>query len=113
MRPTTIQNDRQAVDVEFTLGEIVTGPDLAVACYRAARLFVAALNIGSAGFWWWERPNHDGRFYQRLTDLKAPTGMNLEIRMQAGPTKIECAERHGRTGIPTGCGRGGPNFFML
>jgi AbiV family abortive infection protein len=93
-RPTWIklsmvQNDRQAVDVEFTLGEIVTGPDLAVACYRAARLFVAALNIGSAGFWWWERPNHDGRFYQRLTDLKAPTGMNLEIRMQAGPTKIE------------------------
>jgi hypothetical protein len=49
------------------------------------RHFVTALNIGSTGFWWRERLDHDGRFYQRLTDLKAPTGMKLDIRMHAGP----------------------------
>jgi hypothetical protein len=53
--------------------------------YRAARLFVAAMNIGSAGFWWWERPDQSGKFYQRISDLKAPAGMTLDLKIHAGP----------------------------
>jgi hypothetical protein len=89
-RPTWIKlsavhNDKQAVDVEFTLGDIVTMQQVGIAGYRAARLFVAAMNIGSTGFWWWERPDQMGRFYQRITDLKAPPGMKLDLKMHAGP----------------------------
>ena len=92
-RPTwiklsSVQNDKQAVDVEFTLGDIVTMQQVGLAGYRAARLFVAAMNIGSTGFWWWERPDHTGRFYQRLTDLKAPAGMKLDLNIHDGP-KLE------------------------
>lgn len=89
-RPTWIKlsavhNDKQAVEVEFTLGETVTMREVGIAGYRAARLFIAAMNIGSAGFWWWERPDQTGRFYQRLTDLKAPASMKLDLSMHAGP----------------------------
>ena len=89
-RPTWIKlsavhNDKQAVEVEFTLGEIVTMQQVGMAGYRAARLFVAAMNIGSTGFWWWERPDQTGKFYQRITDLKAPAGMKLDLKVHAGP----------------------------
>jgi hypothetical protein len=60
-RPTWIKlsavhNDKQAVEVEFTLGDIVHMQQVGIAGYRAARLFVAAMNIGSTGFWWWTAP---------------------------------------------------------
>jgi hypothetical protein len=89
-RPTwiklsSVHNDKQAVDVEFTFGEAMPMQELGLAGYRAARLFIAAMNIGSTGFWWWERPDHTGRFYQRLTDLKAPTGMKLDLNIHDGP----------------------------
>jgi AbiV family abortive infection protein len=89
-RPTWIKlsavhGDKQAIEVEFTLGEIITMQQVGIAGYRAARLFVAAINIGSTGFWWWERPDQTGKFYQRITDLKAPPGMKLDLKMHAGP----------------------------
>ena len=88
-RPTWIKlsavhNDKQAVEVEFTFGETVTMQEIGVAGYRAARLFVAAMNIGSAGFWWWERPSQTGRFYQRLTDLEAPASVKPISRCMPG-----------------------------
>jgi hypothetical protein len=58
---------------------------IGIAGYRAARLFVAAMNFGSTGFWWWERANQTGKFYQRITDLKAPPGLKLDLEMHAGP----------------------------
>src|SRR5262249_36901697 len=76
---------KQAIEVEFTFDEIVTMEQVGIAGYRAARLFVAAMYIGSTGFWWWERPNQTGKFYQRITDLKAPPGMKLDLKMHAGP----------------------------
>jgi AbiV family abortive infection protein len=89
-RPTWIklsalQGDKQAIEVEFTLAEIVAMEQVGIVGYRAARLFVAAMNIGSTGFWWWERPDQTGKFYQRITDLKAPPGVKLGLKMNAGP----------------------------
>src|SRR5262249_634470 len=83
-RPTWIKlsavhGDKQAVEVEFTLAEIVPMEQVGIASYRAARLFVVAMNIGSTGFWWWERPDQTGKFYQRITDLEAPAGMKLNL----------------------------------
>lgn len=89
-RPTWIKlspvhADKQAVDVEFLFGETITIQEIGLAAYRAARLFVAAMNIGSTGFWWWERPDFTRRFYQRITDLKAPPGMKLDVTIHRGP----------------------------
>ena len=89
-RPTWIKlvavhNDKQAVEVEFTLGEIVTMEQVGVASYRASRLFVAAMNIGSTGLWWWERHDQTEEFYERITDLKAPSGMKVDLKMHVGP----------------------------
>jgi AbiV family abortive infection protein len=92
-RPTWIklspvQNDKQALDVEFTFGDAIPLPQLGLAGYRAARHFIVAMNIGSTGFWWWHRPNQAGKYYQRLTDIKASAGMKVDISTHVGP-KIE------------------------
>ncbi|WP_316185799.1 MULTISPECIES: AbiV family abortive infection protein [unclassified Bradyrhizobium] len=88
IRLSTVQNDKQAIEVEFTLGTVVGREQLALAGFSAARLFLVAMNIGSTGFWWWSRPDHAGRYYQRLTDLDAPSGMKLDVNTYSGP-KIE------------------------
>jgi AbiV family abortive infection protein len=88
-RPTwiklsTINKDKLALDVEFTYHEAMPARELGPSSYRAARLFVAAMNLGTLGFWWWQRPGQSARCYQRLKDLKAPTGMKLDFNLYAG-----------------------------
>ncbi len=92
-RPTwiklaTVNKDKQALDVEFTYREAMPAPELGPSSYRAARMFVAAMNIGTMGFWWWQRPDQSGKFYQRLKDLKAPKGMMMDFSLYAG-AKVE------------------------
>ena len=54
--------------------------------YRAARMFVTAINIGSlGGFWWWHRAEQTEKFYQRLTHLKAEPGVKIGLNMHAWP----------------------------
>jgi AbiV family abortive infection protein len=84
IRLTRVGNDRHAVDVEFTYHEAMQLQQLGPISYRATRMFVAALNIGSLGFWWWHLPDDSGRFYERLTDLKAPPGMKIGLNMHSG-----------------------------
>jgi hypothetical protein len=64
----------------------VSAEALAPMSYRVARMFVAAMNIGSlGGFWWWRRAEQIEKFYQRLTDLKAAPGLNIGLNMHAWP----------------------------
>jgi hypothetical protein len=88
IRLSAVQNDKQAVDVEFTLGTAVELEKLGLAGFNAARLFIVAMNVGSTGFWWWYRPDHAGRYYQRLADLDGPGGLRLDVNTYTGP-KIE------------------------
>jgi AbiV family abortive infection protein len=85
IRLFTVNNEKHAVDVEFTFREAVSVRALGPLSYGAARMFVAAMNIGCNGFWWWQRAEQTEKFYQRLTDLKAPDGMMLDLRMHQGP----------------------------
>ncbi len=43
-----------------------------------ARHFVAALNIGTMGFWWWRMPEQISRYYERLEDLENGAGVGLD-----------------------------------
>jgi len=86
IRMSAVHNDSQAVDVEFTYHEAVSAQALAPMSYRAARMFVAAMNIGSlGGFWWWHPAEQTEKFYQRLTDLKAEPGVKIGLNMHAWP----------------------------
>src|SRR5262249_2816957 len=78
----SVNDDRHAVDVEFTFREAVSVQSLGPLAYRAARMFVAAMNIGSAGLWWWQPAEQTKKFYQRITDLKAPPGMTLGVHLR-------------------------------
>ena len=57
--------------------------EIGVAGYRAARLFVAAMNIGSAGFWWWEIPFAKELYTSRrltISDSRiAPKGVGFDF----------------------------------
>jgi AbiV family abortive infection protein len=85
VRLAPVGNNRHAVDVEFTYREAMTAQALGPTSYDVARMFAAALNIGSLGFWWWNIPDQTGRFYERITDLKAPSGMGFRLSMHSGP----------------------------
>jgi AbiV family abortive infection protein len=80
-----VQNDKHAIDVVFTLKEAVPIQAVAHLGYTSARMFLAGLNIGSTGFWWWHLSEHQDRFYERLVDLKAPPGADLGLEIHAWP----------------------------
>jgi len=80
-----VGTSRRVLDVEFTYHDAMPLQALGPLGYRAARMFVAALNIGSLGFWWWHLPDDNGRFYERLTDLNASPGIKIDLNMHAGP----------------------------
>jgi AbiV family abortive infection protein len=89
-RPTFIRlapvgNDAHAIDVEFKYQEAVSLQELGPFSYRISQMFIAALNIGSMGFWWWHLPDQRNRFYERLADLKASPGMKIDFDMNVGP----------------------------
>jgi AbiV family abortive infection protein len=80
-----VRNDKLALDVEFTYREAMPIQALPNFSYDLARKFVAALNIGSLGFWWWDLATHTDRFYERLTDLQAAAGTEIGMKMHAWP----------------------------
>src|SRR5207245_2384279 len=49
--------------------------------WAESRRFVAALNIGSLGFFWWQIPTDVSRYYTRILDLDA----NYEVRIERVP----------------------------
>jgi hypothetical protein len=81
---SAVHNDKQAVEAEFTFGDYMRLQELGLGGYRAAHLFVAAMNIGSTGFWWWERPEQHRRYYQRISDLKTPESVRLDLNIYPG-----------------------------
>jgi hypothetical protein len=49
-------------------------------------LFVAAVNIGSLGLWWWRATDHHSQFYERIIDLKAdPSAAPVELVIRGDP----------------------------
>jgi AbiV family abortive infection protein len=56
--------------LEITLGDNVAVEELWLFGWGLARVFVAALNIGSMGFWWWKLPEQVSRYYEQLYDLE-------------------------------------------
>jgi len=56
--------------VEFRLPKIIPLQGVWWMGFGYANAFVAALNIGSQGFFWWYLPSHISEFYESLVDLE-------------------------------------------
>jgi hypothetical protein len=80
-----VNGDKRALDIEFTFRENIPIQHIGPFGYRAARMFLAALNVGSTGFWWWQCADQTDHFYERLIDLQAAKDVGVEVKMQAWP----------------------------
>lgn len=89
---STVQGKPNALDIQLVLKEAVPIHAAGNLAYWTARRFLAALNIGSAGLWWWQPLRQLDQFYESVVDLKAAKGMKLDFRMQAWP-KFEWPRR--------------------
>jgi AbiV family abortive infection protein len=67
--------------VTITLPKAISVHALWDVAWMQSRRFVAALNIGSFGFFWWHLPADVSRFYVQMVDLEA----NAEVRLERMP----------------------------
>lgn len=74
---TPAQQKNQLI-VELILGDDVPIEGLWHFAWGLARHFVAALNIGTMGFWWWRMPEQVDKYYERIDDLE--NGHQLELK---------------------------------
>jgi AbiV family abortive infection protein len=71
-------NHRNELICEITFPAAVPAAGLWWVGWGAFRRFVAALNIGSLGFFWWYMPEHISRFYEQIKDLENNSVLTLE-----------------------------------
>ncbi len=58
--------------LELTLGDWNTGKDVVVSGQAFSKIFLAALNIGTAGFFWHEMPKKSADYFESMEDLENP-----------------------------------------
>ncbi len=71
-------NKKDELSVEFILQDNIPVQGLWWFGWGVARHFVAALNMGTMGFWWWRLPQDVSRYYDSIEDLEAKQRISLE-----------------------------------
>jgi hypothetical protein len=86
--------------VEFILGDNIPIEALWFFDWGVARHFVAALNVGTMGFWWWRIPLHISRYYESLEDLGTKRQMAVQrvpsLKIDWGANRVLSDEDLGR-----------------
>lgn len=77
-----VGNQKNQFIAEFTLPKSVPLQALWWAGWNAARRFIAALNIGSFGCFWWYLPDQTSKFYEKIVDIEA---QKTEVRIERSP----------------------------
>jgi len=67
-----------ALDVDILGPKNILAGELYGYGYHMARCLVAALNIGTFGFWWWYLPEYVAKFYGQMFDSEYQTEMGIE-----------------------------------
>lgn len=65
-----IRNSKNQLFVDLILKDNVPVEGLWYYSWGIARHFVAALNIGTMGFWWWKIPEQVDSYYEQIDDLE-------------------------------------------
>ena len=73
-----VPTHRDQLIAEFTLPKAVPVGGVWWAGLGATHQLLVALNIGSAGFFWWHMPDKVSTFYEQLTDLEADERLSVE-----------------------------------
>lgn len=73
-----VSDKKNQLIVEFVLLDSIPVHALWYFAWGLARHFVAALNIGSMGFWWWRMPEQIDKYYESIEDLE--TKSRIEIK---------------------------------
>ena len=74
---TPVAQHKNQLIVEIILGDNIPIQGLWHFAWGFARHFVAALNIGTMGFWWWRMPEQIDKYYDRIDDLQ--TGHQIDL----------------------------------
>lgn len=75
---TPVAQQKNQLIVELILGDNIPIEGLWHFAWGVARHFVASLNIGTMGFWWWRMPEQIDKFYETIDDLE--NGHELELK---------------------------------
>jgi AbiV family abortive infection protein len=59
--------------LQMTLGDSIAVQDIYDVGLSASKLCIAALNMGSLGFVWYDLPRQTSRYYETMRDVDAPT----------------------------------------
>lgn len=82
--------------VEFVLRDNIPLQALWYFAWGLARHFVAALNIGSMGFWWWRMPDQVSKYYESIEDLETKSMVLLQrspsLKVDWGESRVLTAE---------------------
>lgn len=82
--------------VEFILLDSIPVHGLWYFAWGLARHFVAALNIGTMGFWWWRMPEQVATYYENIEDLETKHGILLQrspsLKVDWGQNRVLTAE---------------------
>ncbi|QSA96305.1 AbiV family abortive infection protein [Methylococcus sp. EFPC2] len=65
-----VSKSKNQLIVELILKDNIPVQGLWHSAWGVARHFVAALNIGTMGFWWWKMPEQVDSYYERIDDLE-------------------------------------------
>lgn len=71
--------DSHTIFIEFTFGDNIAVGDLWGQGWLTAKLFVAALNIGSNGLFYWNVPVDAGKYYEKIIDLSTGHAVQLTV----------------------------------
>jgi AbiV family abortive infection protein len=69
---------KREVYVDLLLPESITIQTLWWTGWAAARMFTAALNIGTRGLWWWQLATDLSRYYEAAEDLQTRQAIELD-----------------------------------
>lgn len=73
-----VPDKKNQLIVEFLLLDSIPVHALWHFAWGLARHFVAALNIGSMGFWWWRMPAQIDKYYESIEDLETKTQIEVK-----------------------------------
>jgi hypothetical protein len=71
--------DNHTLFIEFIIYDNISVGDLWGHGWLTAKLFVAALNIGSNGLFYWNVPVDLSRYYEKITDLTSGHALQLTV----------------------------------
>ncbi len=73
-----VSNKKNELLIDFELLDSIPVQGLWYFGWGLARQFVAALNIGTMGFFWWRLPHQISRYYEHIDDIQQKARLKIE-----------------------------------